>query len=157
MRKTLSLGVGRDHRADVAALGNPVAVEDQLALFGHQRRAHVGIGGDDGRGLGDLGRPDRLADVAPVEQHRRRAPGWPAARVDARRACQLAKSAGALGQPAAGALKREQGDGAVHRPAVQVGEAERTGELAGDRGLAGTGGAVDGDQHKDARSATNPG
>ena len=42
----LQLGVRRDDRADVAALGDPVAVGEQLALLGHERRAHAGISGD---------------------------------------------------------------------------------------------------------------
>ena len=42
----LQAGVRRHDRADVAALGDPVAVGEQLALLGHERRAHAGIRGD---------------------------------------------------------------------------------------------------------------
>ena len=66
----LQLGVGRDDGADVAPLGDPVAVGDQLALLGDERLAHGGVGGNDG---GCLVRHRALrmalADVAAVEQH----------------------------------------------------------------------------------------
>ena len=69
MQEDLHLGVGRDDRADVAALGDLVAGGDDRLLLAHERGAHVGVGGDVRRGLGDLGRADRLGDVVAVEQH----------------------------------------------------------------------------------------
>ena len=65
----LHRGVGRDDGADVAPLGDPVAVGDEPALLGDERLAHGRVGGDARGRLGDLGRADRLGHVAPVEQH----------------------------------------------------------------------------------------
>src|SRR5664279_4929957 len=39
-QEDLQLGIGRDDGADVAALGHPIAVGDQLALLGHERISH---------------------------------------------------------------------------------------------------------------------
>ena len=44
--------------------------------------------------------------------------------------------------------QREPGERAVHRPGVEVAEAEPLRELARDGALAGAGGAVDGDDHR---------
>ena len=48
-QEDLDLGVGRDDGADVAALGDPVAAGDELALLGDQRLAHLGSRGDAAR------------------------------------------------------------------------------------------------------------
>ena len=46
-----------------------------------------------------------------------------------------------------GAVPRRQRDGAVHRPCIEVGEAELARDGASHRGLAGSGRAVDRDDH----------
>ena len=45
------------------------------------------------------------------------------------------------------AVERGEGDGAVHSARVELVKAQLAGDLLGDGGLAGTGGAVDGDDH----------
>ena len=45
------------------------------------------------------------------------------------------------------AIERGEGDGAVHSARVELVKAQLAGYLLGDSGLAGTGGAVDGDDH----------
>ena len=113
VRNTFSSALGRDDRADVATLGDPVAAGDQLALLGHERLAHARVGGHPRGGLGDLRRADRLADVASVEQDRGSRPARSRAR------------ARELGRLRAGLGERQQRHAAIHRAAVQVGEPER--------------------------------
>ena len=45
------------------------------------------------------------------------------------------------------AVERGEGDGAIHGARVELVKAQLAGDLLGDSGLAGTGGAVDGDDH----------
>ena len=45
------------------------------------------------------------------------------------------------------AVERGEGDGAIHGARVELVKAQLAGNLLGDGGLAGTGGAVDGDDH----------
>lgn len=45
------------------------------------------------------------------------------------------------------AVERGEGDGAIHGARVELVKAQLAGDLLGDGGLAGTGGAVDGDDH----------
>ena len=45
------------------------------------------------------------------------------------------------------AVERGEGDSAIHRARVELVEAQLAGDLLGDGGLAGTGRAVDGDDH----------
>ena len=56
-------------------------------------------------------------------------------------------------RPAAPPVERGQRDAAVHRPGVQVGEAERAGDRARDGRLARSGGPVDRDHHQPAPGA----
>ena len=113
--------LGRHDGADVAALGHPVAVVQQRALLLHERGAHLLVGGDPRGGLRYLGRADRLGHVAAVGHH-------PVAQLD----LQLL---GALGRGAA-LLEQLQRRRAVHRPGVEVGEAERPRRRARHRALA---------------------
>ena len=132
--------VGADHGADVAALGDVAAGGDQLALAGDHRLAHARVDGDARGGLGHLGLADRGADVLAVELDPL------AVERDlerARRARAIAVGVVEVGA----ALERRQRHAAVHRPGVEVGEAELRGDGAGDGGLAGPGGPVDGDDH----------
>ena len=99
---------------------------DERALLVEQGGAHGGVGRPPRGLLGDLGRADRLADVLAVEQH--------AVALEAD--VQVARIA-----------RARQRHGAVERPGVQVGEAERPRDGAGDGRLAGPRGTVDGDEH----------
>ena len=127
----LDLGVGRDDRADVAPLGDPVALGEDAPLLRDERLAHGRVGGDARGGLGHPRLADALGDVLAVEQ-------------DA--LAELEPRARARPRPGRGARAREA-DRAVHRPRVEVREAEPLRGGAGDRGLAGPGGTVDGDDH----------
>ena len=115
----LELGVRRDHGADVAALGHPVPGGQQRALARGHRGADRRVGGAARRLARDLRGADRVGDVGAVEQH----PAVVEGDVQRRRVA------------VAG-----QRDGAVHRPGVQVREAERVGHGARHGGLAGPGG-----------------
>ena len=125
----LQLGVGRDDRPDVAALGDVVPVGDELALALDERGAHLRPRRDLRRARADLRRADQRADVLAVERH---------AAVEADRA------GGRVGR----AAQVGERDGAVHRAGVEVREAERRGDGARDGGLAGARGPVDGDEHR---------
>jgi len=122
----LHIGAGRDDRADVAPLGDPVAAREQRALLVEEGGADGRVGSAARREVGDLRRPDRVADVLPVEQDA----------VAVERDPQARRVAVA-----------RQRDGAVHRPGIEVRVAERVGGRAGDGGLPGPRGAVDGEQH----------
>ena len=124
----LELGVGRDDGADVAALGDPVAVRDQRALLAEQRRADRRDRPRARGVLGDLGRADRLRDVLAVEQH-------------------AVAARSAMSQRRAGRARRASATERYIAPAVEVREAERRRDGAGDGRLAGPGGTVDGDEH----------
>ena len=66
----LDLGVGRDDGADVAALGDPVAVGEDAPLLLDQRLAHGRVGGDTREAASETSRlADALGDVLAVEQH----------------------------------------------------------------------------------------
>ena len=140
-QEDLQRRVGADHGADVAALGDVVA---------RPRSARAGARPSP-RGPRDAPRPARRprptsgARIACADVLSRRA---------ARRCPSKASSSprGQLGHRLAvvevdpGPQGRE-GDAAVHRPRVEVGEAERRGDAARDGGLAGPGGPVDRDHH----------
>ena len=128
----LDLGVGRDDGADVAALGDPVAVREQLALLRDERLAHAGSAATREAASDDSGVADRLGDVA-----RRRA-----ARGRRARCATLARPRRRRRRVGGG-----ERDAAVHRARVQVREAEPLGDGAGDGGLAGPRGPVDRDDH----------
>ena len=91
-----------------SATQSPVG-HDRL-LLAHQRRAHGGVGGDARRGLGGLGGADRLGDVAPVEQHA-------LAELDDDALGDVAGRGG-------GVCRGCQTHAAIHRPGVQVRQAE---------------------------------
>ena len=124
-------GVGRDHGGDVAALRDPVAVGHDRLLLGDQRVADALVGCDLDAALGDLGRADRSVTSSP--SMRTRSP------------TSMSMLRGDLRRVAAGL--RGECDGAVHRPRIEVGEAELARDCASHRGLAGSGRAVDRDDH----------
>ena len=128
--------VGRDHRADVAALGHPVAHRHQLALLAHQRLTHRGVGGHARGGLGHLGGADGVGHVPAVGHD-------PVAQLEV-------DGRGRLGRRAALA-EQLQAHRAVHRARVEVGEAQRLRRGARHRALAGPGGPVDSYDHERVR------
>ena len=75
-------------------------------------------------GLGDLGVADRVADVLAVQRHGR------AVEADLEPARELADRVGVVDVDPGAA--RRQRDAAVHRAGVEVREAERVGDAAGD-------------------------
>ena len=107
----LDLGVGRDDRADVAALGHPVAVGEERALLRDERLAHGRVGR---HARGGLARPRgvriALGDVLAVEQHA---------------VAELERATLRRSPPGRRRRAARQRDGAVHRPGVEVREAER--------------------------------
>ena len=139
----LDLGVGEDDRADVAALGHDVARLGCLALDREHGGSHLGHGRD-GADVGvHLGRADLGGAVLAVDEHDGALGGVYEADVEL--VGQLAHRDGVVDVEATG--NRGVGDGAVHRARVEVGEVGALGHGAGDGGLAGARGAVDGDDH----------
>ena len=119
----LQLGVGGHDRPDVTTLRHPVARLKELALAVHQCGAHRRVRCHPGSGLRHLGRSDvRTGQQVDVETGR------------------------LLGRRTA-AAQRLQGDGAVHRPGIEIGEAERACKSLRNRALARAGGTVDGHDH----------
>ncbi len=138
--------IGSDHRADVPALGHPVAAGEQLSLQRDQRLAHTRVGGNLRRLLGDLQRADLRGHIAAIQQHA-------LAQLDT---CALRQPRWLL----IGRCERQERHTAVHRTAVEVGEVECVRHTTRDRGLAGSGGPVDRDHHQRAslaRSSTKSG
>ena len=134
VEEDLDRGVGRDDGADVAALGDPVArrrrspaacAPARRAPRGRRRPCEASLGHARRRGSR---RSRRGRRSAPARRPRSRS-----ARRPRRRARRSSRGG--------------EADAAVHRPGVQVREAEPCGDGARDRGLSGPGGTVDGDDH----------
>ena len=138
----LHLCLGRDDRADVAALDHDVALAPERALPLAHHLAHVVVARDDGDELVDVRLADRGRDVAAVDEDA--ALLVEPDRVLGRERGQLA---GEVECHAAAA--RQPGQRAVHRPRVEVAEAEPLGEKPCDRALAGPCGPIDGDDHQE--------
>jgi hypothetical protein len=117
--------VGADHGADVATLGDVAAGGDQPPLLRHHRLSHRRMDRDERGCLGDARLADRRADVAPVELDP------PAVERDRQRARHLPDRC--LVAELSAALERRQRHAAIHRPRVEVGEAESLRERAGNR------------------------
>ena len=133
VRNTLTAASG----ATTVPMSRPSATQSPSARIACCLRTSAArtrrVGGDARRGLGDLRRADLVGHVAAVEQDAVAEPR-----------CRAALGHGG------GVASRSRGgerDGAVHRARVEVREAEPLRDGAGDRGLAGPGGAVDGDDH----------
>ena len=126
--------IGGDDRADVAALGDPIALARAArAASARAPRAPPG-----------WWPPSTLPRTPPV-------PGSPRSRP--RRSRSRARRAGcpapaACSEAAPPCRLRHQPDRPVHRTRVQVGEAERARGSARDRALARPGGPVDGHDHE---------
>ena len=136
VQEDLHGGVGRDHRADVAALGDPVALgDDRLLLARRAPHARPGRRRPWRPAAGHAGGADLGRHVAAVDRHPL---AWTSIVI------RLGESRGGVRQVFA---RNGEADAAVHRPRVQVREAEPLGGGACDRGLSGPGGTVDGDDH----------
>src|SRR3954452_11997086 len=135
----LQLRVRGDDRPDVAALSDVAPGVDQLSLADNQSLADLRVDGHSRGGLGDLGAADLQRDVLPVKRD------GAVGKVDPSRAGQRADGARVVG--VAAGTQRGQRDRPVHRPGIEVREAEALGERPRNRGFAGPGGAVDGDDH----------
>ncbi len=132
--------VRADHGSDVPALGDVVPGRDQLPLALHHRLPHLRMDRDVGCGDGHLGRANLTPHRPAIEPHRT------TLEADVKRPGELAERLAVVHvNPLS---QRRQGDAAVHRPRVEVGEAERLGDAAGHRRFAGPGGAVDCDHHR---------
>ena len=130
--------VREDHRADVAAVQHRAVPAAEVALEVQQR-------GADRR---DWRRPRGRAHRRPGRAGRR-GPGRPAAGAGRRLGRRRVARVGASVQHAAA-------DGAIQQPGIEIGQAERRGEPAGQRALPGRGGAVDGDDRRDAAPQAAP-
>ncbi len=131
VRNTFSLGVGGDDGADIASLGDPVAVVQQPPLLGDHRRADGRLRGRFRRRLGDLGGADRLGHVAPVEHDPL------GGRLD--------PHVGATADGCSPRSKCRQGNAAVHGAGVEIRVAEPVGNGARDRRLPRSGRTIDRD------------
>ena len=108
--------IGGDDGGDVAAVGDPVALGHDRLLAGDEDGPHAGVGGDPRGRLGHRRAPDLAGDVAAVDQH---------AVADLDRDPRGDLRGGLPG------IQRGQADGAVHRPGVEVREAELARDGAG--------------------------
>ena len=137
----LDLSLRRDDRADVAALDHDVALRPERALALSHHLAHVVVAGDDRDELVDVRLADRGGDVAAVDEDA-------ALLVEPDRVLgrERGELAGEVERDAA--APRQPRQRAVHRPGVEVAEAEPLGEKPCDRALAGPCGPVDGDDHQ---------
>ena len=132
-------GIGEHDRADIAAFDDAAAVVvGPCSLAGTQLGTHARVGCDGTDDGGHLAPADLGRDVLAIDEHT----FVGHAQVD---------RAGELGH----SLLVGDGDSAaqgrtahrpVHRPGVEVLQAEAGGERSANRALAGPGGAVDGDQ-----------
>jgi len=141
VEEDFDFGVGEDGGTDVAAFHDDAAGLTEGALLGDHPDAEAGVDGDAGGGGGDVGVADAAADVAAVEE-------------DAVAIAQRFELDGGVGgEVEEGLLVVEveiavdglKGEGAVHGAGFEVEETEAAGQVGGDSGFPGTGGAIDGD------------
>ena len=139
-QKHLHLRSGRDDRADVASLDHGVTTDGERALPLAHDLAHLRMPRHGGNEPVDLGVPDGDGHVLAVELDEPVLPernGMGSGDAGER---------GAVGEidPVA---PRDPGQRAVHRPRVEVPEAETPCERRGDRALPRSGWTVDGHDH----------
>ena len=128
----LQFRLGHHDGPDVPPLRDPVAPAHERALLVHQGRSDRGVGGHMRCGLRNLGRPDRLRHVTAGDRD-------PLSQGDLDPA--------RLRRGLAAVFDRQQCNGAVHRPRIEVGEAQRRRSGARNSALAGARGPVDGNDH----------
>ena len=134
VQEDLHRGVGRDDGARCRGPRRPSRPSATIACCLRTSAARTaGSAATLRRGLGGLGGADRVGDVAAVEQHA-------LAELDRRPARRPRRARRAV-------VARRPAHAAIHRPGVQVREAEPLRDGARDSGLSGPGGTVDGDDH----------
>jgi len=138
-QENLQRRAGGDDRADVAALGDVVAVLDQSALALDHRRADLRMDRHPGGRAANLGLANPGGDVLTVQRHQGRA------QLDPQAPCQLSHGI-AVGQVES-VTKRRNRDRAIHGPGIEVCEAEALCDGARDRGFARACGSVNCDDH----------
>src|SRR6476646_1331314 len=117
-------GVGGDHGPRVTTLRDVPALGEELPLPLHHRRPNLWIGGYVRRGLRHLGRSNQAGDVSVADQDPL------AVEVDLGRVGYLTDPRMVVRvRPL---LEDDQGDAAIHRAGVEVGEAEGAGDRSGD-------------------------
>ena len=143
-QEDLDLRVREHDGSDVATLGHDIAVLCGTALMDEHGGAHARVG----------------RDLGHVSVNLRGTNGGRCVRAVDGQARVLAGTVGKadfdlLGEGIDGclvvqvdaAVERGEGDGAIHGARVELVKAQLAGDLLSDGGLAGTGGAVDGDDH----------
>src|SRR6476469_3674308 len=142
-----------DHGADVAALDHDVAIVGELLLARAHHLAHVLVARDDRDEAVDVGLANRGGDVRVGD------PDAPLlVEADRRLGRELAELVAVAERHPA--LAREPRQRPVHRAGVEVAKAQPLGQAPGDRALAGSRRAVDGDDHRcvtESSSSKNPG
>ena len=143
-QEDLDLCVGEHDGSDVATLGDDIAVLGGAALVDEHGGAHARVGRDLGHVGVDLRGANGGRCVLAVDgQARVLAGAVGKADLDL-----LGEGVnGRLVVQVDAAVERGEGDGAIHGARVELVKAQLAGNLLGDGGLAGTGGAVDGDDH----------
>ena len=142
-QENLDLGLGKDDRSDVPSFGDNVCVLGRGALKLNHGSPHLGDCGDGGDVLVDLGRPDGLRSIGSVDDD------------DGTLGAVLERDLDAVGEicdcggighvDAAG--EGGVGNGAVHGTGVEIRKAFARGHGPRNRGLAGPGRPVNGNDH----------
>ena len=143
-QEDLDLRVREHDGSNVATLGDDIAVLGGAALVDEHGGAHARVGRDLGHVGVDLRGANGSRGVLAVNgQARVLAGAVGKADLDL-----LGEGVdGRLVVQVDAAVERGEGDGAVHSARVEFVKAQLAGDLLGDGGLAGSGGAVDGDDH----------
>ena len=136
----LAVGVRKDDRAHVAAVGHQPRRDPERPLPLLKRGPDLGDGGDRrGQGTGGL-QPQLVGGIGTVDQHPQSAIAVLEADVGVEGAAHQRRR---VGQVQVGPAGRHP-DRPVQRPRIQVVPAQARGDQAADGTLAGTGRAVDG-------------
>ena len=143
-QEDLDLRIGEHDGADVATFGDDIAVLGGAALVDEHGGAYARVGRDLGHVGVDLRGTNGGRSVLAVNGQARILAGAVGKAnfdllgegVDGRLVVQIDA-----------AIERGEGDGAIHGTRVELVKAQLAGDLLSDGGLAGTGGAVDGDDH----------
>ena len=140
LEEDLHVGSGSDDLPDVAPLDHRVASERQRPLALAHDRAYLRVTRHRRHEAVDLGLSDRGRDVLAVELHRSVLAERDGTFARELRQCCAVRHVDTVAQ-------RDPGQCAVHRPGVEVPEAEPPRECRGNRALPGAGRPVDGDDH----------
>ena len=129
----LEVGIGKNHRAGIAAIGDHAAFAAQPSLVFDERPAHPGQVGEGSHSPGHLRPAYLVADVLAAEQH-----GHPAARFFPGDVELSEKPLGGFVAGTDSHAHRRQGHGAVEGAGVDVAVTQDLRHGAGCRRLAGT-------------------